>query len=69
MNIIIGEITPHLVLNLNTCKKHQYDSLVDECKKAKRNNHKEIEWMGQSHTLQFANYLVEYLSPKFKDMK
>lgn len=57
------------VPNLHTVKKHQYDILVDECKKACRNNHDTIVWLGQEYSIQFAHHMIEYLDPHFKEMK
>jgi hypothetical protein len=69
MTVEIGDIAPALLLDLRTCKKHQYDILKDNYSKAKRNNIKEITWMGHNLPLQFGNYLIEFLSPRFNDMK
>ena len=69
MQVEIGDINPTLLLDLRTCKKHQYDILKDNYSKAKRNNSKTLMWMGHELVLQFANYLIEFLSPRFNDMK
>lgn len=67
MEVHIGNLGSTFV-DLSKVKKHQYDVLVSNYKKAKMNNHKDVTWLGVTYTLQYANYLIEYLDPKFKDM-
>lgn len=67
MEISVGYV-PDKMIDLATVKKHQYDVLTTEYRKAVRNNHKEVQWLGVTYPLQFAHYLIEYLNPKFKDM-
>ena len=62
-------IDPPLLMNLHLGKKHQYDVLVYEYKIAAHNKAKTLTWLGNEHTTLFAHYLIEYLSPRFKDMK
>lgn len=67
MEIQVGNLN-HSLTDLSTVKKHQYDKLRDKCHTATRNGHTEVEWLGNTYTLQYANHLIEYLDPKFKDI-
>ena len=63
------EMSPAMDVELHHVKKHQYDLLVDTYKKAVKNNQTELEWLGNQYLVQFAYQIIEYLKPRFKDMK
>jgi len=54
---------------VETIKKAQYDILVKSYNRAVKDNLPEFEWENETVLTSYAKYLIEYLDPKFKDMK
>lgn len=52
--------------NLSKC---DYEQLLKGYKKAVENNRTQFIFRGQDMLTQFAFYVLEYLEPKFKNMK
>lgn len=65
MEVQVGNLG-NILTDLSKVKFHQYCQLKDAYRAAVRNNHKEVEWLGNVYAVQYANYLIEYLEPRFK---